>query len=275
MKKFIHINENGKEALVDYEDLLYYEKVSVSEIPIKEIDKVCNVTKLLNGIEDEYKRLAKHEEVAIDKESDFENGYYGEGLQFMSKNKILFISSNPTDTGRLRLDKEMREVEEGLKRSNKREEFVMVKKVATRPIDLRRALLDEEPQFLHFTGHGSKTDMSSIGGIVLEDENGDAKIVSSSSLSNLLGLFKDSIKCVILNSCYSEEQAKEIVKHIKYVVGMSDSVNDEDAIIFAISFYDALAAGRDIEFAFKFAKASIDIEGLDDKDIPVLYKFSN
>ena len=32
--------------------------------------------------------------------------------------KILFLASNPTDTGRLRLDKEVSQIAEGLKRSN-------------------------------------------------------------------------------------------------------------------------------------------------------------
>ncbi len=39
--------------------------------------------------------------------------------------KILILSANPQDTARLRLDKEVREIEEGLKRSKERDQFVI------------------------------------------------------------------------------------------------------------------------------------------------------
>jgi hypothetical protein len=52
---------------------------------------------------------------------------------------ILFLASNPTDTGRLRLDKEFREISEGLKRSNYREQFQLTPVFAVRVSDLRRS----------------------------------------------------------------------------------------------------------------------------------------
>lgn len=39
------------------------------------------------------------------------------------KNKILVLSANPVNTDRLRLDEEVREIEEGLRRSKCREQF--------------------------------------------------------------------------------------------------------------------------------------------------------
>ncbi|GAB1537871.1 hypothetical protein NUACC21_05260 [Scytonema sp. NUACC21] len=45
----------------------------------------------------------------------------------MSKNTrvktILLLAANPTDTFRLRLDEELREIDEGLRRANKRKQF--------------------------------------------------------------------------------------------------------------------------------------------------------
>ena len=37
--------------------------------------------------------------------------------------KILFLASNPKDMDRLRLDEELREIDEGLKRSSQRDSF--------------------------------------------------------------------------------------------------------------------------------------------------------
>jgi hypothetical protein len=82
--------------------------------------------------------------------------------------KILFLASNPTDTGRLRLDAELREVEEGLRRSNERDRFDLLPKLAVRVEDLRRSLLDLSPSIVHFAGHGQRAD-----GILLENEQGE------------------------------------------------------------------------------------------------------
>jgi hypothetical protein len=183
-----------------------------------------------------------------------------------SKDKILFLTSNPSDTSKLRIDKEARDIEEGLRRSSKRDSFEFEIRLATRARDLSRAILDENPQILHFSGHGTTE------GIVLEDENGTSKMVTTEAIGSLFSLFGNTIKCVILNSCYSENQATEISKHIPFVIGMAKAVPDDTAISFATSFYDAIGAGRDIEFAFRFAVTNINLEGLNGNEIPVLLK---
>ncbi|MBP5977481.1 hypothetical protein HW132_33415 [Brasilonema sp. CT11] len=72
--------------------------------------------------------------------------------------KILILSANPKNTNQLRLDEEVREIQSALERSRSREEFQLITKWAVRINDLRRALLDEEPQIVHFSGHGVGTD---------------------------------------------------------------------------------------------------------------------
>ena len=202
--------------------------------------------------------------------------------------KILFLASNPTSTGRLRLDKEYREITASLERANYRAQFDLESKWAVRPRDLSRAVLDYSPQIIHFSGHGlgdggqggrdyhkagtNDEQSGDDGGIVLEDDNGKPKVVSGQALANLLSLFADSIQCVVLNSCYSQDQAEALVQHIPYVIGMNQAVPDVTAISFAVGFYDALGAGASIEFAFNFALASIDMEGIGGEHIPVLLK---
>lgn len=69
--------------------------------------------------------------------------------------KILILTANPRATDRLRLDQEVREIDEGLRRSKRRDQFELTQRWAVRIQDLRRALLDEEPHLVHFCGHGS------------------------------------------------------------------------------------------------------------------------
>jgi hypothetical protein len=181
--------------------------------------------------------------------------------------KILFLASNPTNTGRLRLDKEVREVEEGLKRSSERGQFDLTAKFAVRVGDLRRALLDYRPRIVHFSGHGA-----GAGGIIVEDDNGEAYEIPNDALAGLFELFAGQIECVVLNACYSDAQADAIAKHIPYVIGMKAAVSDEAAIEFAVGFYDALGAGKSVEEAFQFGRNAIALKGIPEQLIPILKK---
>ena len=69
-------------------------------------------------------------------------------------------------------------------------------------------------------------------------------------------------------------QANTIAEHIDYVVGMKKAIGDVAAIKFAVEFYDALGAGRDMEKAFKFGCIAIDLKGIPEYLTPVLKKKS-
>lgn len=182
---------------------------------------------------------------------------------------ILFLAANPKDTGRLRLDQELRDIGEGLQRAQKRDQFNLEQRLAVRPRDIQRAMLDVGPQILHFSGHGEGEQ-----GLIFEDEIGNAKLVDGAALAGLFELFADQVNCVVLNGCYSEMQAKAIAQHVPYVIGMNQAIGDRAAIAFAVGFYDALGAGRPIEFAYKLGCAAIRMEGIAEHLTPVLLKQS-
>lgn len=178
---------------------------------------------------------------------------------------ILFLAANPNSTGRLRLDQELRDIAEGLQRAQKRDQFNLEQRLAARPRDVQRAMLDVSPQIIHFSGHGAGEQ-----GLVFEDEMGNTKLVNEAALAGLFELFADQINCVVLNGCYSEVQAKAIAQHIPYVIGMNQAIGDQAAIAFAVGFYDALGAGRDVKFAYKLGCAAIRMEGIAEHLTPVL-----
>ncbi len=177
---------------------------------------------------------------------------------------ILVLAANPQNTTRLRLDQEVREISNGLERSRMRDQFVLKQVWAARPVDVRRAMLDFRPNIVHFCGHGGTE------GIFFEDEQGRAKLVNGKTLADFFKLFAGTVKCVVLNACYSEEQARAIARHIDYVIGMRAGISDEAAIEFAVAFYDALGAGEDVEFAYKLACNAIQWADLPESLTPLL-----
>lgn len=179
--------------------------------------------------------------------------------------KILILSANPLNTARLRLDEEVREIQAGLERAKSRDKFEIITRWAVRSDDLRRALLDHEPQIVHFSGHGQGSE-----GLVLENNAGELQLVSTNSLARLFKLFQGKIECVLLNACYSEVQAEAIHQTVDCVVGMNREIGDRTAIEFAIGFYDALGADRSYEDAYEFGCSAIDLEGIPESATPVL-----
>ena len=183
----------------------------------------------------------------------------------VSQIKILFVSANPKNTDKLRLDEEVREIKEAMKLARKRDRFEIISEFAVRVDDLRRLLLEHTPQIVHFSGHGAGS-----RGIALENESGKMQLVSAAALARLFKFFQSHLDCVFLNACYSEVQAEAIRQHIPYVVGMNRAIGDRAAIEFAKGFYDALGAGRSIEDAFEYGCITIDLSSIPESSTPVL-----
>ncbi|WP_315786828.1 hypothetical protein [Fischerella sp. JS2] len=54
----------------------------------------------------------------------------------------------------MRLDKEIREIEEAIRRVFNRDLFEIRVRTAVRPQDIRQAIAEEQPEIVHFCGHG-------------------------------------------------------------------------------------------------------------------------
>ena len=168
--------------------------------------------------------------------------------------KILFLSANPDGTTRLHLDEEVNKIDDCLRKSKLRDQFQFITKLAVDASTLRQALLEEDPDIIHFSGHGEGQ-----AGLVLVGQDNKPKPATADALSSLFKLFP-KIKCVLLNACYAEEQAKAIVQHVAYVVGMKQAVRDDAAIAFAAGFYDGLGYGKPIDMAFELGRNAIQFE---------------
>ena len=126
-------------------------------------------------------------------------------------------------------------------------------------------MLDINPEIVHFSGHGTIS-----GALCFQDNNGQVLPISTEALSALFAQFKQSIRCVILNACYSAKQADVIAKYVDFVVGMDKSIGDDAAIAFSIGFYQALGAGRPFIDAYHFGVAQIQLQGIPEHLTPKL-----
>jgi len=180
--------------------------------------------------------------------------------------RVLILASNPKVSTRLQLEEEVREINEGLLRSRGRDRFIVAQRWAVRPKDIRRAILEVQPNIVHFSNFSAEAYLS------FEDDTGQNKLMSNDALADLFNLFSDQVECVLLNACYSGAQAAAIAQHIDYVIGMPMGIGDRASIVFSIGFYDALANGRSFEFAYRLGLNAIQMEGIPEHLTPILLR---
>ncbi len=183
----------------------------------------------------------------------------------MSKTTILFLAANPTNSSKLRLDEEIREIHAKIRAAEFRDSFDLVSRWAVRPLDLIQAFNEVKPHVVHFSGHGSP-----YAELVLEDDDGTAKPVSETALAALFRTIKDNIRLVLLNACHSQAQAQAISQVIDCTLGMNAAIGDEAAITFASTFYGALAFGRSVGQSFEQGRVALMLQGIPEEDTPVL-----
>lgn len=162
---------------------------------------------------------------------------------------ILFLAANPPDTHRLRLDQEARRIDEALRRGRFGERFQLDQHWAVRSEDLLDALLRRRPDIVHFSGHGDAS-----GRLYLEDVTGRKAPIAPAAMAALLSV-PGSVRCAVLNACWSDALAEALLAMVACVVGMEQAVRDDTAIAFAAGFYRALADGESVARAVAAGKA--------------------
>lgn len=189
-----------------------------------------------------------------------------------AKTTLLFLGANPFQNLALELEREIKEVSDGLQQFGKREQFDFRAKIHVTPTDLQRMLLgsDYTARFVHFAGNAVENHPQYGSGILFEDEHGSPRTVPGNVLAMIFRQFP-GVECVFLNTCDSGPSALAIGQYVPYAIGMNARIYDESAIIFAVAFYEAIAGGNDVKFAFEFARTRLLMERYPDQaSIPVL-----
>ena len=179
--------------------------------------------------------------------------------------RILFLASEPTNEGRLRLGAELQQIRNRLA-SNPL--FEIKDYQAVKPDDVLLTISKYKPHIVHFSGHGEKT-----GEICFEDEKGNSKTVPPQALALLFKSASETVKCVLINACYSEVQAKAISQFIPIVIGTKKEISDNAAIKFSTGFYTALEpdlSQKSFLKAFDIGCIAIKFENLPEDLTPIV-----
>lgn len=77
-----------------------------------------------------------------------------------------------------------------------------------------------------------------------------------------------SARVLVLNACYTDAQADELLTAIDCVIGMTGAIDDGAARSFAVAFYRALGNRRSVKDAVDHAVATLAAKQLIDEQLP-------
>ena len=179
--------------------------------------------------------------------------------------KLLFLAAGPMDEQRLRLAAEHRDIKERLRSSSARAQIDVEESLAARPTDLVDQLNRARPNVFHLAGHGGPI------GLTLEDDHGNAVDVMTDQLLPLVSSADENLRLVVLNSCESAHQAAPIVQYVDAAIGMTRTIGDEAARVFATQLYSSLGEGVALSRAFRQAQLQISLAGIPEDQTPKLF----
>lgn len=193
----------------------------------------------------------------------------------LNSTHIVLAAANPRETAQLQLDAEVQRIETqlaqsayiaGLAGSGEKRVNIQLRAVwAAQFIDLVTNVTAFQPSVVQFSGHGEGKQ-----GLVLAGEDNRLMLVPGKLLRQVLGEFAATTRLVLLNACYSAEQAEEIKQVIDCVIGMKDGISDQGAAVFAAALYGQLALGSSVGRSFRLANAIMTAHSPSDADIPSL-----
>ena len=164
----------------------------------------------------------------------------------------------------LRVDYEVRQVKEMLKKSKYRELVTVEHLPAATTMDLLEGLNDHRPHVVHFSGHANSL------GLLMDNDAGsqEGDDLDFTTLARLLGSTDEPPQLVVLNACESLAGADDLLKTVPTVIAMSDSISDASAVVFAARFYSAVASAQSVASALKQAKVAMEVAALEDANLP-------
>jgi DNA-binding response OmpR family regulator len=180
--------------------------------------------------------------------------------------RILAVFANPKGSDPLRLGAEDRVMHESITRSRYRDNVQLDARHATTIHDVRRALLEQQYRIVQFSGHGTQS------GLAFEDEVGRIQVVPPDALADLLSAYSPPIECVVLNACYSNAQGRLLRLGVPYTIVTEAAISDSAATEFTRGFYDAIGAGKSIEFAYEEGCRTVRLTNHPSSQVPILLR---
>jgi len=180
--------------------------------------------------------------------------------------RVLILGAS--SEGDLRVGREQSRIRTAVQAALHRDQIELDVRPAATTSDLLDGITRFRPHVVHFSGHSNEEL------IVFEDDNDELHrgfVVTAEGFKRAIQATDDPPLLVLLNSCRSAAQLPGLVDEtIPFAIGMSESIEDLDAINYAAQFYSAIANGQSIQSAHLSGQVALELAGLNGADLPTL-----
>lgn len=170
----------------------------------------------------------------------------------MTKTKILYLSSSPSNLDKLGTDEEFRAIHENINADS----FTMQSVSKTEISDIQAVICESQADIIHFSGHGSAKN------IIFENERNVSADVFKPAFIRIFQNLKKKPELIFLNACKTYDNLDDLSYIIDFVIATDRKISDPTAIMFAKNFYRFLSLGASVKSSFNLARNQFDIERL-------------
>lgn len=180
---------------------------------------------------------------------------------------VLYLMANPIRRHALRVDAEVKQVSEEIRRSRFRDNISLHQSPAANLSSIIHGLNDQRPRIVHFSGHGSTNGIATDDGGIKRVKQ---QFVTFEMLAKAFGATDTPPDVVVLNACKSAGARSSLLSSVKAIVVMQDSISDVAAVAFSTKFYGGIASGQSLRSSFEQGRIAIESVSLDEVDTPTL-----
>jgi hypothetical protein len=182
------------------------------------------------------------------------------------KLRVLLLGASAD--GGLRVGREQKRIQAAVQAALHRDQIELDVRPAATTGDLLDGITRFRPHVVHFSGHSNESLIELEDDI---DEPHQGVVVTARAFARAVGATDDPPLLVLLNSCQSAGQIDDLVDAVvPFAIGMSDEIDDGDAITYAAQFYAAVANGQSIRSAHLSGQAALELAGLAGAELPTL-----
>jgi hypothetical protein len=190
-----------------------------------------------------------------------------QALKKRKKLNVLYLTANPTKKNALRVEVEVRQVQEAVKSAKLRDNIDLHYSPAADLNSIINGLNDHRPRIVHFSGHGYS------GGLAVDHsqvKRPRGKFITFDLLGKAFAATDTPPDVIVLNSCESIGARKALLPCAKAIIVMQDSISDLAATAFANRFYGAIASGQSLQSAFNQGAIAVEAASVGEADTPKL-----
>lgn len=188
-------------------------------------------------------------------------------LKKRKKLDVLYSTANPNAESPIRVDAEMRQVQEAVRGSKLRDNIELHYRPAVNLKSILDGLNDLAPGIVHFSGHGNRSGIS-VDHAKVKPPSG--KMVSFDLLAKAIQAVDSPPQVVVLNACQSAGAKNAFLPPARALIVMGDSISDLAATAFAARFYAAIASGQSLQAAFDQGVVAVAAVSLTEEKTPQL-----